>query len=37
MVCRSGQMGVPQALIDGQVVVGFDRRRVDALLGLTTA
>ncbi len=34
MVRRSGQMGVPQAWIDGQVVVGFDRKRVDALLGL---
>ncbi|HLG77038.1 MAG TPA: thioredoxin [Ktedonobacteraceae bacterium] len=37
MVRRSGQMGVPQAWIDGKVVVGFDRRRVDALLGLTAA
>ena len=37
MVRRSGQMGVPQAWIDGQVVVGFDRKRVDALLGLTAA
>jgi thioredoxin len=35
MVSRSGQMGVPQAWIDGQVVVGFDRKRIDALLGLT--
>jgi thioredoxin len=35
MVRRSGQMGVPQAWIDGQVVVGFDRTRIDALLGLT--
>ncbi len=35
MVNRSGQMGVPQAWIDGQVVVGFDRARVDALLGLS--
>lgn len=34
MVRRSGQMGVPQAWIDGQVVVGFDRKRVDTLLGL---
>ncbi len=34
MVRRSGQMGVPQAWINGQVVVGFDRKRVDALLGL---
>lgn len=36
MVRRSGQMGVPQAWIDGQVVVGFDRKRVDALLGQST-
>lgn len=35
MVRRSGQMGVPQAWIDGQVVVGFDRKRVDTLLGLS--
>lgn len=34
MVRKSGQMGVPQAWIDGQVVVGFDRKRIDALLGL---
>lgn len=37
MVRRSGQMGVPQAWIDGQVVVGFDRKRIDALLGLSAA
>jgi thioredoxin len=37
MVLRSGQMGVPQAWIDGQVVVGFDRKRVDELLGLPAA
>lgn len=37
MVRRSGQMGVPQVWIDGQVVVGFDQKRVDALLGLTAA
>lgn len=37
MVRRSGQMGVPQAWIDGQVVVGFDRQRVDELLGLSAA
>jgi|SRR5690242_5610071 len=36
MVRKSGQMGVPQAWIDGQVVVGFDRTRVDALLGLSS-
>ncbi len=35
MVMKSGQMGVPQAWIDGQVVVGFDRARVDSLLHLS--
>jgi len=34
MVKRSGQQGVPQTLINGQVVVGFDRTRIDALLGI---
>ena len=34
MVARSGQMGVPQAEIDGHMVVGFDQARIDALLGL---
>ena len=37
MVRRSGQMGVPQAWIDEQVIVGFDRKRIDALLGLSAA
>lgn len=37
MVRRSGQMGVPQAWIDGKVVVGFDRAKVDHLLGLAQA
>ncbi len=37
MVQRSGQMGVPQAWIDGQTIVGFDRKRIDALLGIINA
>jgi S1-C subfamily serine protease len=32
MVAVSGQMGVPVTVIDGQVVVGFDRARLQALL-----
>jgi S1-C subfamily serine protease len=32
MVRVSGQMGVPVTVIDGQVVVGFDRGRLQALL-----
>ncbi|MDI3521187.1 MAG: hypothetical protein PWQ17_1893 [Anaerophaga sp.] len=34
MVKRSGQQGVPQSLIDGQMVVGFDRYRINTLLGI---
>lgn len=32
MVKKSGQQGVPQTDIDGQVVVGFDRQRINDLL-----
>ncbi len=32
MVEKSGQMGVPVTVIDGQVVVGFDRPRLEQLL-----
>lgn len=32
MVSMTGQMGVPVIVIDGQVVVGFDRERITALL-----
>ena len=32
MVQRSGEMGVPQLWINGQVVVGFNRPRIDMLL-----
>lgn len=34
MVRISGQMGVPVITIDGNVVVGFDKKRIDELLGL---
>ncbi len=33
---RSGQTGVPQIDINGQIVVGFDRPRLASLLGLRT-
>ena len=29
---KSGQMGVPQTEIDGQMIVGFDRPKIDRLL-----
>ncbi len=31
---RTGQTGVPQLDIDGRYVIGFDKARIDALLGL---
>jgi glutaredoxin-like YruB-family protein len=34
MVRKSGQQGVPQAEIDGTMVVGFDKARIDQLLRL---
>jgi len=34
MIRKSGQQGVPVVEIDGEIVVGFDRERLDALLGL---
>lgn len=33
MVRISGQMGVPVLVIDGNVVVGFDKAKIDSLLG----
>ena len=32
MVNKSGQMGVPVIDIDGQIVVGFDKEKIDELL-----
>ena len=34
MVDKSGQQGVPVIDIDGEIVVGFDRPRIDSLLDL---
>lgn len=34
MVRKSGQQGVPVLDIDGQIVVGFDKAKIDGLLGL---
>ena len=33
MVKRSGQQGVPQTDINGQMIIGFDKKRIDDLLG----
>ena len=35
MVAISGQMGVPVVEIDGEVVIGFERKKIDELLKLT--
>ena len=32
---RSGQMGVPQTDIDGRIIVGFDKPKLNAILGIT--
>jgi len=32
MVRKSGQLGVPQTEINGQMIVGFDRDRINRLL-----
>lgn len=32
MIQRSGQRGVPVLIIDGELIVGFDRRRIDQAL-----
>jgi glutaredoxin len=32
MVKLTGQMGVPVIVIDGNVVVGFDKAKIDSLL-----
>ena len=34
MVDKSGQLGVPVIIIDGQVTVGFDQARFESLLGI---
>jgi len=34
MVARSGQQGVPQTDIGGEMIVGFDKPRINTLLGI---
>ena len=34
MVKRSGQQGVPQTDINGQIIVGFDKQKINTLLGI---
>lgn len=37
MVEKSGQMGVPVILIDGELIVGFDKAKISGLLGLSNS
>jgi glutaredoxin len=32
MIKKSGQMGVPVICVDGEIVVGFDKERLEGLL-----
>jgi glutaredoxin 3 len=34
MVQKTGQMGVPVAEIDGQIIIGFDRERICQILNI---
>ena len=34
MVQRSGQQGVPQTDINGEIIVGFDKNRINKLLNI---
>ncbi len=35
MVKKSGQLGVPVIEIDGKIVIGFDRPKINEYLGLS--
>ena len=34
MITKSGQYGVPVIDVDGKIIVGFDKRKLDQYLGL---
>lgn len=34
MIQKSGQMGVPVIEIDGQIIVGFQKQRLEEILGI---
>ncbi|MBI5123865.1 MAG: glutathione S-transferase N-terminal domain-containing protein [Candidatus Omnitrophica bacterium] len=34
MIKKSGQMGVPVIEIDGEIIVGFDKEKIKATLGI---
>lgn len=35
MVMKSGQMGVPVLDIDGQIIIGFDKEKIDEILKIS--
>lgn len=37
MVKSSGQMGVPVLDVDGEIVIGFDKGKIDKLLKITNS
>ncbi len=34
MIKKSGQMGVPMIEIDGEIIIGFDKKRISELLDI---
>ncbi len=34
MIDKSGQMGVPTLDIEGEIIIGFDKEKIDKALGL---
>lgn len=36
MIKISGQMGVPVVDIDGEIIIGFDKHKIDELLKITS-
>ena len=34
MIKKSGQMGVPVVDIDGQIIIGFDKEKINQLLNI---
>lgn len=36
MVRRSGQQGVPQSIMNGQLIIGFDKNKIDQILEINT-
>ncbi len=34
MIKKSGQMGVPMIEINGEIIIGFDKKRISELLGI---